>query len=32
LRDAIVDRLARFRRGDGSYELSNEYRYVIAHA
>jgi len=32
LRAAIVDGLARYRRADGSYRLSNEYRYLIARA
>jgi SAM-dependent methyltransferase len=32
LKAAIVDGLAPYRRPDGSYRLSNEYRYVIARA
>jgi SAM-dependent methyltransferase len=32
LKTAIVDGLASYRRPDGSYRLSNEYHYVIAHA
>jgi SAM-dependent methyltransferase len=32
LKTAIVDGLARFRLADGSYRLSNEYRYLIARA
>jgi SAM-dependent methyltransferase len=32
LRRAIVRGLAPYRRPDGSYRLSNEYRYLIAHA
>jgi SAM-dependent methyltransferase len=30
LKAAIVDGLARYRRGDGSYRLSNEYHYLVA--
>ena len=32
LRAAIVDGLAPYRQPDGSYRLSNEYRYLIARA
>jgi SAM-dependent methyltransferase len=32
LKKAIVDGLAPYRRADGSYRLSNEYRYLVAHA
>ncbi len=32
LRTAIVDGLARYRRPDGSYRLSNEYHYLVARA
>jgi hypothetical protein len=32
LKAAIVDGLAPYRRPDGSYRLSNEYRYLIARA
>src|SRR5262249_47503572 len=32
LRHAIVEGLARYRRPDGSYRLSNEYHYLIARA
>jgi len=32
LKDAIATGLAPFRRGDGSYRLSNEYHYLIARA
>ncbi len=32
LREAIVAGLARYRRADGSYRLSNEYHYLIARA
>src|SRR6266511_577941 len=32
LKRAIVDGLAPYRRADGSYRLSNEYRYLIARA
>jgi SAM-dependent methyltransferase len=32
LKQAIVDALASFRRSDGSYRLSNEYRYLVAAA
>ena len=32
LKAAIVDGLAPYRRPDGSYRLSNEYHYLIAHA
>lgn len=32
LRSAIVDGLAPFRQPDGSYRLSNEYRYLVARA
>jgi hypothetical protein len=32
LRTAILDGLAPYRRADGGYTLSNEYRYVIARA
>ena len=32
LKTAIVDGLARYRRPDGSYRLSNEYHYLLAGA
>jgi SAM-dependent methyltransferase len=32
LRRAISDGLARFRRADGTYALSNEFHYLVAHA
>jgi hypothetical protein len=32
LKAAIVDGLAPYRRPDGSYPLSNEYRFLIARA
>ncbi len=32
LKEAIVDGLARYRRADGSYRLSNEYHYLVARA
>jgi hypothetical protein len=32
LKTAIVNGLAAYRRTDGSYRLSNEYHYLIAHA
>jgi hypothetical protein len=32
LREAIVDGLGPYRAADGSYRLSNEYRYLIARA
>jgi SAM-dependent methyltransferase len=32
LKNAISDGLARFRRADGSYALSNEFHYLIGHA
>jgi hypothetical protein len=32
LRRAIVDGLAPYRAADGRYRLSNEYRFLVAHA
>jgi hypothetical protein len=32
LKRAVIDGLAAYRRPDGSYRLSNEYRYLIARA
>jgi len=32
LKEAIVEGLAPYRRPDGSYRLSNEYRFLIARA